>query len=140
MIPGHGTWCDKKDAALPRHGRRPAVQDQEMVASGKTLQDVEASDMLKHYAGQNQGEDAGSTKRFLDELYYESQGPAAGGGWPPRHAASGGRGCSGGDREEVVSHAELSTVETARCSTRAVGLFFVPQARHGHGRIFAIEA
>jgi len=35
---------------------------------------VEASDMLKPYAGQNQGEDAGSTKRFLDELYYEAKG------------------------------------------------------------------
>ena len=75
LIPGHGTLVHKKDL-LPY---RAMVADllsktKKMVASGKTLQDVEASDMLKPYAGQNQGEDAGSTKRFLDELYYEAKG------------------------------------------------------------------
>ena len=75
LIPGHGTLVHMKDL-LPY---RAMVADlmaktKKMVASGKTLQDVEASDMLKPYSGQNKGEDAASTKRFLDELYYEAKG------------------------------------------------------------------
>ena len=75
LIPGHGTLVHMKDL-LPY---RAMVADllgktKKMVAAGKTLQDVEASDMIKVYAGQNKGEDAGSTKRFLDELYYEAKG------------------------------------------------------------------
>ena len=75
LIPGHGTLVHKKDLQPYRAMLVDLMgKTKKMVAAGKTLEDVEASDMLKPYAGQNKGEDEASTKRFLAELYYEAKG------------------------------------------------------------------
>jgi cyclase len=75
LVPGHGTLVHKKDL-LPY---RAMVADlltktKKLVAAGKTLDEVQAADLLKPYAGQNQGEDEGSAKRFVAALYYEAKG------------------------------------------------------------------
>ena len=75
LIPGHGTLVHKKDL-LPYRAMLVDLmgKTKAMIGQGKSLEDVQASDMLKPYAGQNKGEDEASTKRFLAELYYEAKG------------------------------------------------------------------
>ena len=75
LIPGHGTLVHKKDL-LPYRAMLVDLmgKTKAMIGQGKSLEDVQASDMLKPYAGQNKGEDEASTKRFIAELYYEAKG------------------------------------------------------------------
>jgi cyclase len=75
LIPGHGTLVHKKDL-LPYRAMLVDLmgKTKKLVAAGKTLDDVQAANLLKSYAGQNQGEDEASTKRFVAELYYEAKG------------------------------------------------------------------
>jgi glyoxylase-like metal-dependent hydrolase (beta-lactamase superfamily II) len=75
LIPGHGTVVHKKDL-LPY---RAMIVDllaktKKMVDAGKSLDDVIAANLIAPYAGQNKGEDEASTRRFVQELYYESKG------------------------------------------------------------------
>jgi glyoxylase-like metal-dependent hydrolase (beta-lactamase superfamily II) len=75
LVPGHGTTIHRKDLAPYRAMIVDLLaKTKKMVDAGKTLEDVQASDLLKPYAGQNQGEDEASSKRFLTALYYETKG------------------------------------------------------------------
>ena len=75
LVPGHGTMIHKKDLVPYRNMIKDLLaKTKKMVDAGKTLQEVQAADLLKPYAGQNKGEDEASSKRFVTALYYESKG------------------------------------------------------------------
>ena len=45
-----------------------------MIRQGKSLDDILAANITKPYDATTKGDDAGSIKRFVSELYYENKG------------------------------------------------------------------
>ena len=75
LIPGHGTMIHKQDLVPYRNMLRDLMaKTKTMIRQGKSLDDILAANITKPYDATTKGDDAGSIKRFVSELYYENKG------------------------------------------------------------------
>jgi cyclase len=75
LVPGHGTLI-KRDDIIPYRDMMLAVQDkvQQMIAQGKTLQDVLAAKVTAPYDAKTAGGTGSSADRFVTAVYQELKG------------------------------------------------------------------
>ena len=76
LIPGHGTYINRTDI-IPYRDMILAVQQkvQQMIAQGKTLQDVLAAKVTAPYDEKVAGGTESSADRFITAVYRELKGP-----------------------------------------------------------------
>lgn len=75
LVPGHGTII-KRDDIVPYRDRLSAIaaKVQELVAQGKTLDEVQAAKVTAPYDAKLAGSTGASSERFVAELYQELKG------------------------------------------------------------------
>jgi cyclase len=77
LVPGHGTLI-KRDDIIPYRDMIRAVQDkvQQLIAQGKSLQEVLAAKVTAAYDAKVAGGTGASADRFVTAVYQELKGPA----------------------------------------------------------------